>query len=184
MDYNRLEQLDTIPLSSDDFKSTIGVDANDVLKYSQLSQFKTIEELLPNNKDFKIIFLDWGSKIGHWTCIYKLKDKYEYYNSFGNKYDNDLNVLTKCKKMILGENVKEFTRLLGKNKCSHSAYRTQGKESNSCGRYVISRISFLQMGYNNDEYHDYLDSLREKYDIDYDLVVCLLVPIPREDINF
>lgn len=183
MNYDRLCELDTIPLSNDAFVNSLGIDEEDILKYSELSKYKTIDELLPNNGDFKIVFLDWGSAVGHWVICYKQNNKYCYSNSFGNAPDKDLNVLTRCMKRILGENVAQFERLLGKNKIYHSKYRLQGKNSNSCGRYVISRIQCLKLNMDNKEYHEYLDGLRNKYDLSYDLVVCLLVPIPREKVD-
>ena len=175
-----LIRLDNTPISNEAFIQNIGIEPDDIIKYAELSKYNTIEELLPNNGDFKIVFLEWEkNKTGHWVALMKLKDKYEYFNSFGVAYDNDLNVLSRCMRRILGENVREISRLLGKNKCKSSKYRMQNKQSQSCGRYVISRIQCLKIGFNNDEYHDYLDELRQKYNIDYDLVVCLLVPIPR-----
>jgi hypothetical protein len=179
MNLNQLEKLDTIPLSNEVFTNSLGIADDDILKYRELSKFNTIDDLLPNNGDFKIIFLDWGSAIGHWVCLLKINNKFEYFNSFGCRYDLDLNVLTRCMKRILGEDTAQITRLLGKNKCSFSKYRYQGKKSNSCGRYIISRIQCLQIGINNEEYHEYMINLRDKYEIPFDLISCLLVPLPR-----
>ena len=184
MNLETLEKLDKIPLSDAVFEHSIGVPAKDIIMYKDLSQYNSIDDLLPNDKSYKIIFLNWGQKVGHWVLIMKLNGKFEYFNSYGIKYDNDLNCISRSIKMILGEDVRQITRLLGKNKCSHSSYKLQGKDSDSCGRYVISRVQFMLQGYNNQEYKNYLDEMRDKYDINYDLATCMLVPLPRQSESF
>jgi hypothetical protein len=91
----------------------------------------------------------------------------------------DLNVIPRAIKYILGEETKEFTRLLHGQKMTHSPYKLQGKDSNSCGRYCVSRIQLLQQGYSCDEYKKYLDEICKEHNINYDLAVSLLVPLPR-----
>jgi len=184
MNLEQLEKLDKIPLSDKVFESAIGVPASKIIMYKDLSQYNSIDQLLPTEKSYKIIFLNWGEKVGHWVLIMKLNDKFEYFNSYGVKYDNDLNCLSRSIKTILGEDVRQITRLLGGKKCSHSAYRLQGKNSDSCGRYVISRVQMMLQGYTNEQYKKYLDEIRDKYDINYDLSVCMLVPIPRQSESF
>jgi len=180
MDIGTLMQLDSTPLSDIAFTTNIGIAPEDIIKYAHLANYASIEELLPNHKDFKVIFLEWEKhKTGHWVCIMNVRGKYEYFNSYGFSYDNDLNVLSRCMKIILGEDVRQISRLLGKNKCASSKFKMQSKTSESCGRYVISRIQCLQMDYTNDEYHDFLKDTCKKYELSYDLAVCYLVPIPR-----
>jgi hypothetical protein len=184
MNLEQLEKLDKIPLSDAVFEHSIGVPASEIVMYKDLGKYSSIDELLPKDKSYKIIFLNYGVRVGHWVLIMKLNGKFEYFNSYGIKYDNDLNCLSRSIKMILGEDVRQITRLLGKNKCSHNQFRLQSKESDSCGRYVISRVQMMQMGFNNQEYKKYLDDIKDKYDISYDLVSCLLVPIPRQSESF
>lgn len=179
MNLEQLEKLDKIPLSDAVFEHSLGVPASEIVMYKNLSQYNSIDELLPEDKSYKIIFLNWGERVGHWVLILKLNGKFEYFNSYGIKYDEDLNCLSRSIKMILGENVKEISRLLGKNKCSWNTKRLQSKDSDSCGRYVISRVQLMQQSYNQNEYIKYLDHIRDKYDISYDLTTCLLVPLPR-----
>ena len=174
-DLEKLIELSNKPLSNEDFEHTIGVKAEDIILYSALSQFNTIEELLPNNTDFKIILLEWQRNKGHWVVLYKLNDKYYYFNSYGVKYDNDLNVLSRCMRRILGEDTAQITRLLGGKDCGYSKRRFQKGMSQTCGRWCVMRISTLKMGFTQDDFENYLDKVKYNTDLPFDLIVCKYV---------
>jgi hypothetical protein len=171
---------DKIPISDKMFESSLGISKDDIIMYKDLDKYQTIEELLPNEGDWKIIFIQWARQgLGHWVCCYKYKNKYCYFNSYGFPPDVDLDVIPRAIKYILGQETKEFKRLLHGQKMSHSPYKLQGKESNSCGRYCVSRIQLLQQGYSCEEYKKYLDEICKNNNINYDIATCLLVPLPR-----
>ena len=175
MDIGELIRISNIPLTNDDLENTIGVKGEDIILYKDLANYKTIDDLLPNDTDFKIILLEWEKNKGHWVIIYKQNGKIFYFNSYGNKYDNDLNVLTSCMKRILGEDVKQITRLLGGRNCDHSKKRFQKGDAQTCGRWCVLRVSMLKMGYTQAQFEKYMEDLKEKYDLPFDLIVCLFV---------
>ena len=175
MDIDELIRISNIPLTNEDLEHTIGVKPEDILLYKNLGNYKDIDELLPNNGDFKMILLEWEKNKGHWVIIYKLNNKYYYFNSYGNKYDNDLNVLSMCVKKILGEDTKQITRLLNGKSCDWSKKRFQKGDAQTCGRHCVMRISMLKMGYTQTEYDKYLEDLKEKYELPYDLIVCMFI---------
>ena len=171
---------DKIPLSDQAFESSLGIAKEDIIMYKNLDKYQTIEELLPNEGDWKIIFIQWARQgLGHWVLCYKYKNKYCYFNSYGSPPDVDLNVIPRAIKYILGEETQEFKRLLHGQKMTHSPYKLQAKDSNSCGRYCVSRIQLLQQGYSSDEYKKFLDEICRNNGISFDLAVSALVPIPR-----
>jgi hypothetical protein len=172
MDIDELVRISNIPLTDQDLEKTIGVKKEDIILYKDLANYHDIDELLPNDTDFKIILLEWERNKGHWVIIYKLKDKIFYFNSYGNKYDNDLNILTSCMKRILGEDTKQITRLLGSKKCEYSKKRFQKGNAQTCGRWCIMRVSMLKMGYTQAQFEKYMEDLKELYQIPYDLIVC------------
>jgi len=167
-----LHELTKIPLSNDYLINALGIKNEDIILYSALSQFDTIKDLLPNDTDFKIILLEWRRNSGHWVVLYKQNNKYFYFNSYGNKYDNDLNVLSRCMRRILGQSVNEITRLLHGNKCEYSKKKFQGNNSNTCGRWCVARISMLKMGYTQAEFLKYMEIQKLKTGLPYDLIVC------------
>jgi len=175
MDIDELTRISNIPLTSDDLEKTIGVKAEDIILYKDLANYATIDDLLPNNTDFKIILLEWEAGKGHWVIIYKQNNKYFYFNSYGNKYDNDLNVLSKCIKMILGQEVKQIARLLNGKECDWSRTRFQKGDAQTCGRWCVMRISMLKMGYTQQQFTKYMENLKEQYDLPYDLIVCMYI---------
>jgi hypothetical protein len=180
MDYSKIDELMKIPLSDGDISSVVGIPKEAILKYSDLSEYRTIADLLPNNGDFKIILLEYSPNNGHWVVFYKLDNKYFYFNSYGNAPDNDLNCLNRCVKIMLGQNVREFRRLLGKNKMIHSAKRYQRGNSQVCGRLVCMRVMFLQMGYNQDEFNEIMEKIKEQSALSAEEISCMYVPIHSE----
>jgi len=114
-----------IPLSSDKVKSALGANTR-ILKYSDLKQFNTIQDLLPNKNDFVIILIEDKQDSGHWTCLMNTNKGYYYFNSYGGKYDSDLSVIPMCIRSILGQNKKEITRLLGENVCDWNKKKVSG----------------------------------------------------------
>lgn len=180
MDIEELIERDKKPLSDQAFESSLGIAKEDIIMYKNLANYATIEELLPNEGDWKIIFIQWAvNSVGHWVVCYKYKNKYCYFNSYGKAPDLDLNVISRSIKRILGEETAQFKRLLHGQKMSHSPFKLQGEKSESCGRYCVSRIQLLQQGYSCDEYKKYLDEICKNNGISYDLAVSALVPIPR-----
>lgn len=168
----KLKHLTTIPLSNTDLEHTIGVKPEDIILYKNLAEYTTINDLLPNNTDFKIILLEWQKNRGHWVLLYKLNDKFFYFNSYGNKYDNDLNVLSRCMKRILGEDTAQITRLLGGKTCEWSKKRFQKGSTQTCGRWCVMRVSMLKMGYTQDEFIKHMDTLQYNLKMPFDLIVC------------
>jgi hypothetical protein len=181
MDIQRLQELTNIPLTNEDLEKTIGVKPEDIILYKNLANYSSIDELLPNNTDFKIILLEWERNKGHWVVLYKLNNNYFYFNSYGNKYDNDLNVLSRCMRRILGEDTAQITRLLGGKNCEWSKRRFQKGNTQTCGRWCVMRVSMLKMGFNQKEFEKYLDTLKYNLDLPFDLIVCKYVPIGNHE---
>jgi hypothetical protein len=173
----RLKQISNIPLTDADLEHTIGVKPEDIILYKNLAKYETIDELLPNNTDFKIILLEWKPNAGHWVVLYKLNNNYCYFNSYGNKYDNDLNVLSRCMRRILGEDTNQITRLLGGKSCEWSKKRFQKGDAQTCGRWCVMRVSMLKMGFDQKAFDKYLETAKYNLDLPYDLIVCKYIPI-------
>jgi hypothetical protein len=59
-----------------------------IMKYNDLSKFKTIEQLLPTNKSYVILLYPVSSATsGHWVALNRYNDIIEYYDSYGSKPD-------------------------------------------------------------------------------------------------
>jgi hypothetical protein len=120
-----------IPLSDYDIKRRLPVK---IYKYNELSKLKTFP-------DQAIVLLEFEKQgIGHWVALFHHKSIPYYFNSFGKKYDTDLNCLSRSARVILGENGNEIERLLDGSPCEYNKTKYQSDTSSVCGRYCIDRI--------------------------------------------
>ena len=167
--------MDT-PLSDTDL-SRYGFDKDKILKYSQLKEYKTIDDVLPKDSDYVILLLENEPSSGHWTCICKHQNKYTYFNSFGLPYDADLSLVPRMILKILGEDRKEIKRLLNGKQMDYNKFVFQGVKSNTCGRWCVAFLnSCLNHNMNLDEFKKFIQSMKTKYKCkNYDEVVLRLV---------
>jgi len=126
------------PLSDGDIRRRLpGVP---VIKYSDLRK-------LNNLPDVCIILLEWQKNgVGHWVCLFHIGDVPYYFNSFGERYDNDLNCLSRSARIILGESGNEIERLLDGQACEYNKTKYQSDNSSTCGRHCINRIRDKRLG--------------------------------------
>jgi hypothetical protein len=145
-----------IPLSNEKVQSALGVDTK-IIKYSDLKDYETIKDLLPNVNDFVVILLEDDLNHGHWTALIHSKDGYYYFNSYGEKYDDDLSIIPRCIRRILGQDRKEITRLLDGGNCQWNAHKFQANKSQCCGRYVVLACTMItKMLYTPKDFEQFL----------------------------
>jgi len=148
-----------------------------VIRYSELSQYTTIEDLLPDNNDFRILLLEEERNKGHYVALMKQHNKYYYFNSYGQKYDTDLYLINRVMRRILGEDKHEIGRLLHDDSCEWNKVKYQGNSSSTCGRWCILAVTMIcHMGNTMDELQKYIKKTKTR-DESYDEMVVRLVPI-------
>lgn len=125
------------PLSNIDISKLLNINVNDIIPYANLSLYKSITDLLPKPYSFKIILLQETQGRGHWVCLIRQKNKYFYFNSYGKKYDTDMNSISRLARKILEQDEPKIQQLLGGRKMDHNPIEFQGNDSNTCGRYVV-----------------------------------------------
>lgn len=156
------------PMTDEEIESHIGVTKDKIIKYSELKNFKTLGELLPNDKSFKIILIEDRFNSGHWVCVMKYGKTIEYFNSYGAKWDTDWKFVNKMVRMILGENQNDMTRLMNQAekdgwKCIWNTSRFQklNNQVQTCGRFCVFRIEMMKMGYDLDEFARQMQKFKE-----------------------
>jgi hypothetical protein len=154
------------PLTDGDIEKHTG--QREILKYSDLKNYKTIEDLLPADKSFVIILIEDRLNSGHWVCVMRYGKTIEYFNSYGAKWDSDWKFINKMVRMILGENTNEMTRLMEGAKRDGwdtiwNKFRFQKLSSKiqTCGRWCVLRVEMMKMGYTLPEFYDFIKK-REK----------------------
>lgn len=163
------------PLSNFQIESILGAGSLPIT-YSQLNNYNNIEELLPSNNSFKIILLRDSPNSGHWVCITKNNDKYNYFNSFGDSFNQDLYLIPSTIRKILGSYNNKLNELLKNKDVEYNKIKFQRNSSAVCGRYVVLFIIInCFMGYSLKQFNDFLINTKKKHNAsNYDELVLIL----------
>jgi hypothetical protein len=172
--YKRL--LETM-MTDLDFKRYFGLDVP-ILKYSELSEYNDINELLPNDKDFKIILTESEYNSGHWCAIMKYGNNIEWFDSYAEHPDGQLSFIPQQIKKMLGQNHHHLTRLLKTVKpnqkiiFNNKPFQVLKDGINTCGRWIIARILTMRMGYTLPEFQQLLKKKKQETGKPYDILIC------------
>ena len=148
-----------VPLSEDAIIERIGTSLTDgdisryfgsgvegkILKYSELANYRHIDELLPKERDFRVILVEDSHNKGHWCCILKYNKTIEWFNPYGVRPDGQKNMLGKLRNQMLGQHEDYMTNLMKSSKGYKLIYNKARLQKlrhgiNTCGRWIILRI--------------------------------------------
>lgn len=166
-------------ISDKDFEKYFS-DANQkILKYSQLENIKDINELLPDEKDYRIILTENKKNSGHWCAITRDNDIYTWFDSYGEYPDDELKYIPKFINEMLGQDKKHLSRLLKTIKepnqifYNKTKYQKLGDGINTCGRWCICFLLLHHIGYDLKEFKNFIKLNSKKYnDMPYDILIC------------
>lgn len=151
-----------------------------IIEYKQLNNYKNLNELLPNNKDYVIILFrhDYGN---HWICLLKLNDIYEFFCSYGSYPDSFYNEWTTKKANIkYGQNEPYLTKLINNTKntiiYNPVKYQNDNNDIASCGRHILNRIyHMLNHNTNLNEYYEFMKRKHKEHNLSYDDLVSIVI---------
>ena len=136
-------------LSDSDLRESI--DAN-IVSYSDIKNYKTIDELLGDNGKCFILY-ETKKNMGHWTCLYKYKDTIFFFDPYGNNFDLQLKFIPKQINTALGQDHKHLIELLYNSpyKVEFNEYKLQklGRGINTCGRWCLVRLQNPSISVSN-----------------------------------
>lgn len=184
------KELIVSPLGDDDIKFFLP--NAKIMKYNELNNYNTIEELLPKNKSFAIILYENQPNKGHWTTIMRYKDKnrgdiIEFFDSLADNGEPDapLKWVTKKENKMLGQGHPILTDLLNKTnkpviynklKFQSEGNKKDGNIINTCGRHCLLRlITMLGNNYNLEQYQQFMKEVKEESKNTYDEIVSHLI---------
>ncbi len=182
-DINTINKTVSQSISETDIMNYFGYNVkNDIITYSQLDEYKSIEELLPESKSWKIILIEEKEYFGHWVLILRYNNTIEFFNSYGTSPSYELDLIPDKQNEILGQDEKYLNKLLnialGKFKIIYNKKRFQRLENNinTCGRWVILRIIMLE-NFNMDlnKFIIFMDNLKKPYKLNYDQLVSMII---------
>jgi len=175
-------------VSDDDFQLMLGPSANHkIMKYSELGNYQSLDQLLPEKKDYRIILTETKPNSGHWCLLSKYPSKdgvvYEWFDPYGMRVDGELSFISSVMKRILGEDKHILSKLLDDAKkggardiYNRKKLQTLADNISTCGRWSMLRAKMLEMGYNLDDFLDFMEKAKDTYNVPYDVLAVDFTP--------
>jgi hypothetical protein len=169
--------------SNFDLCDALNCGEDSIIKYSELINYKNLDELLPKPFDYTIILLETNRNQGHWVVILRLGNVIELFNSYGVPIDSEFRYIPDTIERWLGQSTRYLTNLVKKNnkfKIVSNTYKFQSKDSATCGRWVILRTETARMGYKLEDFINMIDKQVEKTGMPSDVLVLYYVPFKTD----
>jgi hypothetical protein len=151
------------PIDDAKIKRYLGNDTR-IIKYSDLSKYDDIEQLLPSNKSFFILLIESDNNYGHWVSVSRLNNVIQYFDSYGLYPSSPLQWNTKEKNDKLGQSHKYLNKLFDKTHLEvvYNGYDFQGKNADisTCGRHQLTYL--LLMKEKNMSLKDYINFIKQQ----------------------
>jgi hypothetical protein len=155
---------------------------NKIVKYSTLKDYPTINDLLPEPFDFRIVLIESKPNSGHWTCILKYKNIIEWFNSYGTATGYDFNFIPTQMRQMLGQGRDDLLELLRRKNPDQQLYynkkRLQSNNDgiNTCGRWVIARCLAGMCGFELDDFIKKCEDKKKETGKPYDILAVDWIP--------
>jgi hypothetical protein len=168
-------------VSEDDFVRNLGLDVkNKTMKYSELENYKTIDELIPSKDDFRILLLESEPSVGHWVCLIRKDDTLEFFDSYGKTHKGELRFIPKFINKMLNQPDDYLTKIMKSSKnpiFSTLKLQNENPDVCTCGRHCIARILCGKAGYDLNDYEQLIKKESERREMPSDILVCHWIPI-------
>lgn len=168
-------------VSTDDFIRNFGTESKDkIMKYSELEDYKTIDELIPEKDDYRIILLESEPRVGHWVCLIRKDNILEFFDSYGKTHKGELKYIPKFMNKLLNQPDNYLTRIMKSSPNPIFSTLKLQRENNAvatCGRHVIARILCSKAGYDLNDYQKLIKKQSKEREMPPDILICHWVPI-------
>lgn len=176
--YKKMKTKLATMISDADFNRFFTDAPQKLLKYSELENINDINELLPEEQDYRIILTESQKNSGHWCCITRKNNVYTWFDSYGEKPDGELKYISTMMNKILGQDKKHLSRILKTIKqpneilYNETKYQVLRDGINTCGRWCICFLLLHHMGYDLKEFKNFIKLNAKKYNMPYDILIC------------
>ena len=144
-----------------------------ILKYSDLDEYKDLDELLPEPTSYRITLYEDKPDRGHWTGLLKHDGLFEHFDSYGNKVDAPLRWINMKQRRLMDQAEVSLSRLLAHERFVYNHVEYQNKDSsvNTCCSHMCHRIYRLKRdGMGLPTYHQFMQGIKEETGVGYDLI--------------
>jgi len=171
-------------ISSDDFSRFFNnFDMNKIMKYSELENYSSITDLLPDQFDYRFILIEEKRNSGHWTVLVRNKNNIYYFDSYGVRPDGQWKYISNFIRTMLNQDSNDLSKLLnharksGFNVESNKVkYQSDAPGVSTCGRFCICFVKMMELNYNLNSFEKFLDKNCERFHCNYDILMCRLFP--------
>jgi len=152
-----------------------------VMKYSDLANYTSIDQLLPTDKSVIFLLYQHSYNNGHWVLLSKYApNTFEFFCSYGSKIDEPLTWTREDQREALGEGTPYLTNMLknwkGKIAVNRKQFQQKGGSVATCGAYCVMRTACLKNdNMNLPDFQHYMESLKKETGLSYDEVVANFV---------
>jgi len=155
---------------------------SNIIKYNELSNYKSLLELLPQPLSYVVILIENKHNQGHWTCmVRKSITQIYYFDSYGAGIDQEFKFISPEKQDELGESVKYLSLLIDKLPPQISIlvnrvpYQIDDPRICTCGRYCLFfLLSVVRGGATMSDFKKFLTKVKNECKITYDKAICIL----------
>jgi hypothetical protein len=154
-----------------------------ILKYSELANYKTMLDLLPNEICSVIILTESQRNSGHWCCLCRNHNEIYYFDSYGTKPDGELAFISNSIKRMLGETEHQLTRLIKTIPKSMTftynkiKFQELKDHIDTCGRWVLGCVKMNELGHTLKETQEFLKRTQKAKKMPYDILICDLIQL-------
>lgn len=176
--YNKMKTKLATMISDKDYNTYFTDASQKLLKYSQLENINDINELLPEERDYRIILTENKQNSGHWCAITRINDVYTWFDSYGEKPDGELKYISAIMNKVLGQDKKHLSRILKTIREPNQIFYNETKYQklkdgiNTCGRWCICFLLLHHIGYDLEEFKEFIQLNCKKYNMPPDILIC------------
>ena len=169
------------PLDDKELRAVLGKHAK-IVPYHKLSEYSSIDELLPKPKDAVVLLYENRPMDGHWVAITKNNGEISFFDPYGEVIDKQLKYSKYSKQRVQGEGDTSLHNLLSTSKLpvyfNDYKYQRDGRGVNTCGRHVVNFIRYnLNEGLDLEDYNEMMMKTQKETGLPFDELIAQIVPI-------
>jgi hypothetical protein len=149
-------------------------------------KYTTFEQLMPLKKDYCILLIESESNSGHWVCMMRNGNAFEYFDPYGLTHKKAMDWTSEYMNKFLDNTYSDLGTLIQNMKPNQTLKTNNIKYQNmkflnnvaTCGRWTILRLqSFLMINHTNDDFEKFIKNQCKLYALPSDVIAVMLTPI-------
>lgn len=179
-----LKKIINEPMDNYDLKKYLGSTAK-ILRYEELKNYDRLTQLLPHSNDFVVLLYERKIGEGHWCCLLRYGNTFEFWDSYGTPPDGALKWNSEEENSMVGADQPYLTNLFNKAKMSgydvvynKKNYQELAPNVNTCGAFVVFRImTFIHDRLKLKQFTKLMEFLKRDTGKNYDEIVAQEISI-------